>query len=806
MPPSFAEDASLVLVGMRCAGKSSLATIASRALKWKVVDEKLQFEKVTGYSVAGYIEKYGHHAYCAQEVSVLKAILAQHQRRYIIVCSSSCVQTQAGQDLLREYLATLPIVHVMRDRHVLQANLESKWQGDVIKVLREQEPVYLSCSNLTFFNRDDTSLRSGVESNRGAFFEALTPTSGRPTYRSLSLKHVESDFLRFLSSIYDKREEKIGIGTDWDIFTYSLQLPFRDFKACGFELDRIACCADVLQVQVDLLLQGYLETDTTRHHWWEYVVDQLAFLRRHTTQPILYHATSGNSPPSQLKPDYFDLIQLGLRVGAEFVTVDLRQGKAQIQAVTDQKGHSKIVGWFYDSDPGLTGGWTGQRRLEWYRKAVDAGCDIVQLTQPAITRSDNAAAQCFAESMNNGGPLPVSAYNTNRLGRPSQCFNKLLTPVAHPDVIRDEPGTITIPQVQAALFASFTCEPLRFFVMGSNVRYSVAPVLHNSAFDVYGMPHIYSILQTDTFDTLNDVLQEDDMGGLGLSSPFKTAIIPRLKSMSSDARFIGAVNTILPIRNLGHENAADSNLHRQFSIAEQRNRAGPVLALHGENTDWKGIRACVIRHLSPVNAVTSVSTALVIGAGGMARAAIYALIQSGIRHILIYNRTPEHAMELVDHFERMYRSSGGDLTDNTEHNQGKRATISIFQSLQDPWPSNLRLPTVIVNCSPIPGDRIMPAPLLQENRVEFEPAVSVPTAWLKSPTGGVYLELAYNSSLPSPELLRICSNQGWIGVAGLEIFIEVASAQFEFWTGRRAPTYIMKRKLGQYLRELQDSM
>lgn len=805
MPPSFAKDASLVLVGMRCAGKSSLATIASRALKWKVIDEKLQFEKVTGYSVAGYIEKYGHHAYCAQEVTVLNTILAQNQRRCIIVCSSSCVQTQAGQDILREYLATVPIVHVMRDRQVLQANLQSKWQGDVIKVLREQEPVYLSCSNLTFFNRDDPSLRSEVESDHGAFFEALIPSSERPTYRSLSLKHVESDFLRFLRSVYDEGDEKIGVSRDWDIFTYSLQLPFRDFKVCGFELDWIACCADVLQVQVDLLVQGYLDTDTTGHHWWEYVVDQLAFLRRHTTQPILYHATSGYSP-SPLKPDYLDIIQLGLRVGAEFVTVDLGQDEAQIKAITAQKGHSKIVGCFYDSDPMRTGGWTGQHRLELYRKAVDMSCDIVQLTQPAITLSDNAAAQCFAHSINTSGPLPVSAYNTNRLGRPSQCFNKLLTPVAHPDVIEKERGTITIPQVQAALFASFNCEPLRFFVMGSNVRYSVAPILHNSAFDVYGMPHIYSILQTDTFEALKGLMRDDDLGGLGLSSPFKTAIIPYLKSMSSDARFIGAVNTVLPIRNLGQEKVADSTLPHQLSIAEQRNRAGPVLALHGENTDWKGIRACALRHLSPVNAVTPVSTALIIGAGGMARAAVYALIQSGIRHILIYNRTPEHAVDLVDHFEGMYRSSSGDPTDKTEQTQGKRATISIFHSLEDPWPSKLRLPTVIVNCSPIPGDRIMPAPLLEQNRVEFEPAVSVPTAWLKSPTGGVYLELAYNSTLPSPELRRICSHQGWIGVPGLEIFIEVASAQFEFWTGRRPPTYIMKRKLAQYLRELQDSI
>lgn len=87
----------------------------------------------------------------------------------------------------------------------------------------------------------------------------------------------------------------------------------------------------------------------------------------------------------------------------------------------------------------------------------------------------------------------------------------------------------------------------------------------------------------------------------------------------------------------------------------------------------------------------------------------------------------------------------------------------------------MHLPTVIVNCLPIPGDRIRPAPLLKiagSNWSRPCSAVSVTTTWLKSLAGGVYLELAYNSILPSPELLRVCSHKGWIGVAGLEILLK----------------------------------
>ncbi|KAL2835656.1 hypothetical protein BJY01DRAFT_252461 [Aspergillus pseudoustus] len=769
MPAPFPNDASLVLIGMRCVGKSTLATIAARTLKWKLVDEKALFEKATGYSVAQYIARFGRREYSSHQVAVLKTILEENQRRCVIVCSSSCVQTQAGRDLLRHYLPSLPVVHVMRDANALHTLLETKWDGDVMKVIRDQEPVYLSCSNRTFFNTDD----AGAEA--GAVFDAVTPSGERPTYQFLSLKHVEYDFLRFLSSVYGPLEKNRPLPRS---LHFSLQLPFQDFKKCGPQLERLSCCADVLLVQVALLIEEYLAMSAGGSQWWEYVVDQLSYLRRHTKQPIVYHTAAA---PSPLALDYFDLIRLGLRLGVDFVTVDLSQEETGIESVVKEKGHTKIIGWLHDEDPISTGGWGGEARLAAYNKAVGIGCDVVQLTQPAITPSCNAAAQSFAHLMTSTNPVPLAAYNTGRLGRPSICFNKTLSPVSHPDISTNA-ETVSIPQIHAALFASFTFERLRFFVMGANVDYSVAPVLHNSAFDIYGIPHVYSILQTDTLSTLDALMHDQDVGGLGLSSPFKTTILPRLDSMSDEARTIGAVNTILPIR---------SRTTSVFSTDEQRNRAGPVLGLYGENTDWQGIRSCISRHLSPANAVGPFSTALVLGAGGMARAAVYALLRQGIRTILIYNRTYDHALNLVSHFEAIQI-------------QPKRTKISALRSPHEPWPNGLHLPTVIVNCSPTPGDRIRTGPI-EIGRPKLEPAVPVPPAWLQSPTGGVYLELAYNSTLPSSELLRICSRPGWIGVTGLEIFIETASAQFEFWTGRRAPTYVMRSSLAHYLGQLQDT-
>lgn len=762
-----------------------------KALKWKVVDEKLVFQAVTGFSVAQYIEKYGISSYCAREVAVLRDLLAEYQTRHIIVCSSSCVQTLGGCSLLREYLSILPIVHVMRDGVVLETYLKDKWNGNVAKLRRNQEPVFRSCSNMTFFNMDDSGLSHEL-------FEVINPVIQRPTAISLSLKHVESDFLTFLGAVYGREDEHEQQKRE---LTYALQLPCRNFHHANLNLESIECCADLLQMQVDLLMEGYV-TESNRQFWWEYITSQFAFLRRHSSSPIIYHVATGINSPRAAEVDYFDLLELGLRLGVEYMTVNLKTDEVRTQELIKQKGNCKVIGFFHDLNPMKTGGWRSQNRLAWYRRAQDLGCDIVQLTQPAVTLSDNDAAQSFIYRADMEGSISLSAYNTGRLGRPSQCFNKFLAPVRHPDITGDDSETITIPQAQAALYASFQSEPLHFYTVGANVSYSVGPVLHNPAFNIYGMPHSYSVLEAITPSDIETVLKAHHFGGLGLSSPFKTSIIPLLQSMSKEARSIGAVNTVIPVRMW--ESYPRNGQQREFSLPEQRNRAGPVSGLHGENTDWKGIRTCVLRHLSPANAITPRSVVLIIGAGGMARAAVYAMIRSDVKHIYIYNRSYQRAIDLVRHFEMVHQESYGHVERCNEQSQPLFPTISTVNSLNDPWPNNCHLPTIIINCTPVLNNNTGPGP----DSPGVEPVVSVPAPLLRSPTGGTYLELAYNNSLPSPELLRICSDEsrGWVGVTGLEIMIEVASAQFEFWTGRKAPTYLMKRKLGEFLKEKQHSL
>jgi shikimate 5-dehydrogenase len=194
-------------------------------------------------------------------------------------------------------------------------------------------------------------------------------------------------------------------------------------------------------------------------------------------------------------------------------------------------------------------------------------------------------------------------------------------------------------------------------------------------------------------------------------------VIPLLHSMSPHARAIGAVNTLIPIRNL--ETGTDNSLDMEKS------RSGPVKGLHGDNTDWIGICNCIRRGLSPANAIRPTTTGLVIGSGGMARAAVYSMIHLGVQNIFVWNRTVANAEKLADHYMRSNLHTLG------RSGSSPRYHIHVIESLQDSWPANHKQPTIVCSC--IPAHRIgdQPAPNLQ-----------LPSQWTESPTGGVVVDVS----------------------------------------------------------------
>jgi len=125
----------------------------------------------------------------------------------------------------------------------------------------------------------------------------------------------------------------------------------------------------------------------------------------------------------------------------------------------------------------------------------------------------------------------------------------------------------------------------------------------------------------------------------------------------------------------------------------------------------------------------------------MARAAIYSLIQLGCRNIFIYNRTTTNAAQVAKHFNEWAAtqgiansSLGGSGSQNSTPPPFATPAVSkvchVLTSLSDPWPVGYQLPTMVISCVPATSvDGNAPA--------DFE----MPLEWLRSPTGGVVVEV-----------------------------------------------------------------
>ena len=155
----------------------------------------------------------------------------------------------------------------------------------------------------------------------------------------------------------------------------------------------------------------------------------------------------------------------------------------------------------------------------------------------------------------------------------------------------------------------------RAFLFADPAAHSRSPAMHNAAFAHAGLDAHYGALRVPPAELAAQIerLREPDMLGANLSLPHKQAAVPLLDSLSPAARAIGAVNTIV-------------------------NRGGH---LHGDNTDAPGLLlalAAAGHH--------SQGAAVVLGAGGAARAAVWALREQG-RAVWVINRTPQKALALT---------------------------------------------------------------------------------------------------------------------------------------------------------------
>lgn len=794
-PRTFAPDASIVIIGIRGTGKSTLAIIASAAFRKRVIDTDISFQEVTGLTSSAYRKQFGAAEHNRRQADVLRTILTENDRNCVIVCSMSSTE-RGGQVLLREYAETHPVIHIIRDAKSIQEYLKIWDEKKIEDLMTVSGSVFRSCSNFEFYNLSETSPTAHWrDPDNSSDFSPELPGQRSPT-PFLTLKRAERHFVKFITLTTAKANLPAlepayplsHVPVEMRQFTYAVSIPLSTLETNDLDIEGAEVGADAFELVIDhtALEGGSFPSQKGILRKPDHISRAFSMIRRNTIVPIIYHVPlAGNLGPEGERL-YLEYVRHGLRLAPDFATIDLSLDEEIISHILDIRGPTKIIGHCTVTSHDAPG-WDDPFWLVAYEKARKLGCNLVRFSRPARSLEDNFTVQSFKEKLQStpGDHIPLIAYNSGHAGRLSACMNRSLTPVTHElipaasDVENEPRPCITARAATEALYASFVFDPMRIYIIGGTAGYSLSPAMHNAAFKACGLPHTYQTHQTPSLNNIHALVNDPHFGGASISLPFKIEVIALTHSLSRHARAIGAVNTLVPVRNL----QPDGSIPDELSLYRERNRAGPVKALYGENTDWIGIRACIRRGLSPANAVRPRTSGLVIGAGGMARAAVYAMMQLGIKYIAIFNRTVANAEKLVAHYKRQTATSSG--TGDSTPGQEVPTIFHILQSRDEPWPEAFRHPTAIVSC--IPTHKIGDSPA---------PDFTLPSEWLLSPTGGVVVELAYKTlSTPLLQQIRAEAHRGWVTMDGLDLLPEQGFAQYELFTGRRAPRRLMRMEV-----------
>lgn len=157
-------------------------------------------------------------------------------------------------------------------------------------------------------------------------------------------------------------------------------------------------------------------------------------------------------------------------------------------------------------------------------------------------------------------------------------------------------------------------------VIGHPIQHSKSPLIHNywlNQNNIDGQYDAIDITPENLKDGIRQLL-EKGYDGFNVTIPHKQNIIKLCDEIDDTARMIGAINTVI--------------------IQEGK--------LYGRNTDAFGFIQNIKTHRPDFDFKNK--SALILGAGGAARAIIYGLLQEGIGRIIVVNRTIEKAEELRD--------------------------------------------------------------------------------------------------------------------------------------------------------------
>lgn len=277
---------------------------------------------------------------------------------------------------------------------------------------------------------------------------------------------------------------------------------------------------------------------------------------------------------------------------------------------------------------------------------------------------------------------------------------------------------------------AFTSKTSRLLgIVGHPVAHSVSPAMHNAAFAAQSMHAVYGAFDVEPahLGAAIDGIRALGILGVNVTIPHKEHVMAYLDEVAPTARQVGAVNTIV-------------------------NRGGRLI---GYNTDGWGF----ITSLEENRVRLAGRRAVVLGAGGAARAIAHHLALAGVAALTISNRTPVRA-EII----------AADINQT----EGTVQAVAVEAGSPEERMA-LTQADLVVNCTPV-------------GMAPDTEATPIANPGILPPNVVVY-DTIYRPQ--ETRLLQECRQRGFKTINGLAMLVYQGACSWEYWFGRRGPIGVM---------------
>ncbi len=414
------------------------------------------------------------------------------------------------------------------------------------------------------------------------------------------------------------------------------------------------------------------------------------------------------------------ILKKAIELGADYIDIECSADKSSIKNLISSKKNTKVIVSYHnfnETPNNLKGVYSDIKKLN---------PDMIKIATSANSVADNFGVFELIKFANRE-KRKIIAFCMGSYGQFSRILSIILgSQVTYASIENGKEsaaGQFTIGEMNGVYRISKLNKNTKIAgLIGNPVEHSWSHVIHNAAFGKTGINAAYMKFRVDNLEEFIRYFRKLNILGFSVTIPHKVEVIKCLDGIDEKAKAIGAVNTI--------------------AVKNKK--------LFGYNTDCYGA-------VEALKAKTRLKgkDAVILGAGGSARALAYGLVENGA-NVTILNRTLKNAKTIADDFGCGY----GTLEDLSRID---------YDILINTTPVGMH---PYVNHSPIPSS------LVRKNTIVFD--------------------IVFNPL--KTKLIREAERKGCVAISGFEMLIRGAALQFKLWTGKDAPEKLMRKKVLDYVK------